>query len=204
MPALMYCRLSPEPGWTHSTIGVGDHGDVGLRLADADGLDDHPIVHRAHQHDRGQGLGRETAEPAARRHRAHEHTRILGIECEADAIAQQRAAALPRRRVDRDHADAAVLGAQRLDQPRDQGRLADAGRAGQPDHLGSGAVIGSIQECDVAGSSGAASMRASARAIARLPPARSCSSACGDGRRGARDYDLRAARAAARRAIGTR
>ena len=44
MPAFMNCRLSPEPGWTQKTTVSATPGDIGFRLADADGLDQHDVV----------------------------------------------------------------------------------------------------------------------------------------------------------------
>src|SRR3546814_6803048 len=57
---------------------VGDPGDVGLRLADAHGLDQHHVVGRAHQQHAADGELGEAAEPVARRHGAPEDTAVLG------------------------------------------------------------------------------------------------------------------------------
>jgi hypothetical protein len=71
---------------------VGYERNVGFRLADADGFDEHAIVDRAHQHHGADRLIGETAEPIARRHRAHIHAAIDRIGRDPGAVAEQRAA----------------------------------------------------------------------------------------------------------------
>ena len=146
MPAFMYCRLSPEPGWMQSTTVSETRRDRGLRLADAHGLDDHLIVDRAHQdHRRGRQRGQSAQAPAGR-HRADEHALILGSELDAGAIAEQGAAAPARRRIDGDHADRAATPAIALDHARQEGRFADPRRARHADDMGPRAGIGGIEQ----------------------------------------------------------
>ena len=52
---------------------------------------------------------------------------------EPDPVAEQRALRERARRVDRDDADLAPVGAHEADERRDEARLADAGRPGDPD-----------------------------------------------------------------------
>ena len=68
-----------------------------------------------------------------RRHRADEDAGVEEVLGQPDAVAEQRAAAERRRRVDREHGDLAVGGAAELDQRADQRRLAGAGRPGEAD-----------------------------------------------------------------------
>ena len=73
--------------------GVRGLGDVGLGLADADGLD-HDDVERGRERLRGRaGRGREAAEPLAGGHRADEHVAVGGVVLDPRAVAEQRAAA---------------------------------------------------------------------------------------------------------------
>ena len=78
-------------------------GDVGLGLADADGLD-HDDVERVGQRLRGRaGRGREAAEALAGGHRADEDVAVGGVVLDPRAVAEQRAAAALGGRVDREH-----------------------------------------------------------------------------------------------------
>jgi hypothetical protein len=49
-PAFMNWRASPEPGWAQEHHDVGAVSDLGLGLADADGLYDDDVEERAHEH----------------------------------------------------------------------------------------------------------------------------------------------------------
>ena len=81
-----------------------DHVDLGL--ADADGLQEDVVLARGVHQQRGlqRRLG-EPAERAARRHRADEDARVQEVLGQPDPVAQQRAAAERRGRVDREHGD---------------------------------------------------------------------------------------------------
>ena len=93
----------------------------------------------------GQG-GADLAAEVARRQRAHEDARPASPACRpapgrdrvhADAVAEQRAAALPARRVDADDGDlqrVALVEAQAPDQLVGEARLAGAAGAGDADH----------------------------------------------------------------------
>ena len=65
IPALMNCSASPEPGCTIDGDGVGDLGDLGLGLPDADGLDDDDVERGGERLRGGARRGREAAEPPA-------------------------------------------------------------------------------------------------------------------------------------------
>ena len=93
--------------------GVGDLGDLGLGLADADGLDDDD-VERGGERLRGRARrGRQAAEPPAGGGRADEHAAVGGVELDPRAVAEQRAARALRRRVDGEHRDRAPVVAPR-------------------------------------------------------------------------------------------
>jgi len=77
-----------------------------------------------HQQRRLQRRLRETAERAARGHRADEHTGVEEVLGQADPVAQHRAAAERRRRVDREHADLSPKRAPAARKRSDQSRLA--------------------------------------------------------------------------------
>ena len=126
---------------------VGELGDLGLRLADAHGLDQDDVVERAHQHGGGGAQVGEAAQPVARGHRADEHAGIVGVDVDPGAVAEQRTAGAARGRVDRDHGHGPAALAPGADEGRDQGRLADARRAGEPDHGGARLGPGGIEEC---------------------------------------------------------
>ena len=105
---------------------VGHERDVGFRLADADGFDQHAIVDGAHQHHGADGLVGQAAEPVPRRHRAHIDAAIAGIGGDPRAVGQQRAAGAARGRIDRDHADRLAALAKTRDQRVGEGGFAHA------------------------------------------------------------------------------
>src|SRR2546427_1417985 len=72
---------------------------------------------------------------AARPHGADENTGIEEVIGEPDPVAEQRPLRERARRVDRDHADGAILFADLPDQRGDEARLADAGWARDPDRV---------------------------------------------------------------------
>ena len=119
----------------HDRVGVVDHVDLGL--PDADRLEEDVLLAGGVHQQRGlqRRLG-QPAERAARRHRADEHAGVEEVLGEPDPVAQQRAAAERRGRVDREHRDLAVQRALVLDQRADQRRLAGAGRPGEADDRG--------------------------------------------------------------------
>ena len=116
---------------------VGVAGDLDLDLPDADGLDEDP--RRADRVEHARGLrrrDREAAEVAAGRHRADEHAGVGRVVLHADAVAEDRAAAERAGRVDGEHADRRVLGADRRDEAVGERRLPRARRAGDADRPG--------------------------------------------------------------------
>ena len=100
--------MSPDPGWT-TTATVSAHLlDVGLRLADAHGLDHHDVERRRQRLRRlARGRG-EAAEARARRRRADQHAVVARVVLDPRAVAEQRAAGALRRRVHGEHRDAAA------------------------------------------------------------------------------------------------
>ena len=115
--------------------GVGGLRDLGLGLADADGLDDDDVERGGERLRRGAGRGREPAEPLARRHRADEQAAVGGVGVDPRAVAEQRAARALRRRIDGEHADRPAAGAPDAHERAQQRRLAGAGRAGHADDV---------------------------------------------------------------------
>ena len=110
--------------------------DVHLVLTDADRFDDDDVVARGVEDDRGfRGGARQAAEMTARGHAADEHAGVLGVRLHADAIAENRAAAVRTRRIDRDDADRAVGLSKLGDQPIDERALARAGRTRDADEI---------------------------------------------------------------------
>ena len=119
----------------HDRVRVVDHVD--LRLPDPDGLQEHVVLAGGVHQQRGlQRRLRQPAERAAGGHRADEHAGVEEVLGQPDPVAEQRAAAERRARVDRQHGDLAVLRALVPDQRADQRRLAGAGRPGEADHGG--------------------------------------------------------------------
>ena len=82
---------------------IGHRGDIGFRLPDAHALDDDPIVKRAEQRRSRKSDICEPAKPPARGDGADEHAVIFRVGAHAHAVAEQRAAARPRRRIDGHH-----------------------------------------------------------------------------------------------------
>ena len=81
------------------------------------------------------GGARHAAHGAAGGHGANEHAGIEEVVGEADAVAQQRALGEGARRIDCDDADRLPIGAHVPHERADERRLADAGRAGDSDHV---------------------------------------------------------------------
>ena len=113
--------------------GVGDVGDLGLRLADADGLDDHDVKGAGERGGGGAGGGRQAAEAVAGRGGADEDGVVGGVALDPRAVAEQRAARAPRAGVHGQHRHRPRACPPRGHQPRQQRRLADAGRPGDAD-----------------------------------------------------------------------
>ena len=79
--------------------------------------------------------GAHAAGRAVRRHVADEYSSIAGELAHADAVAQDGAARIGTRRIDRDDADLAALGAQLFGQFANQRRLAAARHPGDADDM---------------------------------------------------------------------
>ena len=123
---------------------VDGEGNIGLRLADADAFDQHPVEQGAHQGGRRDRLVGQAAEPVARCHGADENALIFRVGRHARAVAEKRAAGAPRRRIDRDHAHRLAAPAPVAQQRVGERRFADAGRPGQARRMGAG-----LRECGV-------------------------------------------------------
>src|SRR5581483_8511128 len=117
--------------------GVGDREHADLALPRADGLDEDEILSCRVDHEQGlQSRLGESAEVPPGTHRADEDVRVEEVVGEPDPVAEQRALGERARRVDRDDADRRAFVAREADERRGEGRLADAGRSGQPDGVG--------------------------------------------------------------------
>ena len=114
---------------------VGHLGDLGLALADPDGLHDHDVEGRRQRVRRGPRRRREPAEPAGRGGRADEDAIVVGVEGDPRPVAEQRAARALGGRVDGEDGDAAPARAPRAHELGQQRRLARAGRSGHADHM---------------------------------------------------------------------
>ena len=74
---------------------VGDVGDLGLRLPDADSLDHHHIKRRGQRVRACSRRGGEATQPVASRGRADEHAAVGRVDLDPGAVAEQRAARAP-------------------------------------------------------------------------------------------------------------
>ena len=134
-PGLQELQRVAGPGLDDDGDGVGRLGDLGLGLADADGLD-HDDVERGGERLRGgAGGGGEAAEALARGHRADEHAAVGRVVLDPRAVAEQRAARALGGRVDREHGDRAAARAPLARERRQQRRLAGARRPGDADDV---------------------------------------------------------------------
>src|ERR1700730_17883608 len=125
----------------HDDGGVRDRGDLELRLADPNGLQDHWVkAESAQQPDRLARRQRQAAEMAARAHATDEHSRIQSVALHADAVAENRATGEWRVGVRRDHGHGTIELSQSRDERVDQSRLAGSRGAREPDDIGWGSV----------------------------------------------------------------
>ena len=119
---------------------VDERHDRGVALADPRGLDDDEVeARRLHRREHVGQRRADLAAEVARRQRAHEDARPLAPgrdRVHADAVAEQRAAALPARRIDADDGDlqrVVLVEAKAPDQLVGEARLAGAAGAGDAD-----------------------------------------------------------------------
>src|SRR5262249_47134891 len=115
--------------------GVRQRRDLDLALSDADGLDEDEIEEMAQQPRHGERAATDATEIALRRLRAEEDATLADRKMRAQAVAEERAARLGARRIDREDGDARLwIGSQQLErEAADQGRLPGARRAGDAD-----------------------------------------------------------------------
>ena len=154
-----------------------DHGrvrgahDLDFVLADADGFDDHGLVARDIEDiDRVERGARHAAGRAARRHRADIDAGIVGHVGHADAVAEDGAAGIGARRIDRDHADLLPGGADFLGEFPDQRGLAAARHAGDADDMRLAGELVDLRRAPARTSGSPASAREISRATAAGSP----------------------------------
>ena len=92
-PALLACTLSPQPGFTTTTVVSALPAISTSTWPDADGLDqDRPLPDGVEQADGFRRRQRQAAEVASRRHRADEDARVGGVVLHAHPVTEDRAA----------------------------------------------------------------------------------------------------------------
>ena len=127
----------------HVERKVDQRHDARVALADAGRLHDHQVeaCRLGRDDDVGQRR-RQLAAGLARRDRAHVDVRSVD-RVHPDAVAEQRAAALPPGRIDGDHGDPGIAGieAEAADDLVGQRRLAGAAGAGDADHRNDAAPV---------------------------------------------------------------
>ncbi|OIQ64801.1 hypothetical protein GALL_536470 [mine drainage metagenome] len=134
-------HLVAQAGGADDDAGVGVAADLHLRLAGADGLDDHRVeTGGIEQVDDLAGAARQSAQVSARRNGADEHRVAVVVVGHAHPVAEQGAAADRAGGIDRQHRDAPAAPQQLHQQRVDQRRLARARRAGDADDMGAAAV----------------------------------------------------------------
>ncbi len=117
---------------------VGRCGDFDLALARPHRLDEDQVETSGGEDRRGRGRRRcEAACVPARCHRADEDGVIVRVSLHPDAIPQQGATGDRAGWIHGDHRDGPVCPTHLRDECGDEGRLARAGRAGDPDEVGS-------------------------------------------------------------------
>jgi hypothetical protein len=125
----------------HEQDRVGDPRHLDLALPGPDGLQENQVLPGCVENEHGlEGRLSDAAEMSARPHRADEDLGIQEVIGEADAVAEQGALGEGAGRIDGDHADASAGRADVADERADQARLADTGRAGNPDCVGAARV----------------------------------------------------------------
>ena len=189
---------------------VGAVGDLGLGLADADRLDDHPVEAARISTTAGKA---GSARPPRRRRAAIERTKTPGRRGRSAIRVRSPSSAPPERRDEGSTAITATVvaaGAEAGEQRVGQRGLSDAGRPGEPEGDAPGRRQAASRSATSAGSSGLVSSAERHRASAALPPAASAAevaraaASCAAVRLRAAPAAKSVACAAASRAIGTR
>src|SRR5438445_124265 len=127
----------PQPRGHDHHDRVGRAHDVELALADADRFEDEDAEPGRVEHVRGIAGGRrEAAEVVARRHAADVHAGVAAVPEHADAVAQDRPAAVGAGGVDGHDGHRGAVGPRHRDQVVDEGALAHPRRPGDADPAG--------------------------------------------------------------------
>ena len=122
------------PGGDHDHGRVGLGHDVDLHLPDPDRLEDHPGIAGGGEDPHRLGGGdRQSPDVTPRGHGPDEHAVVERVLAHAHPVSEQGAPGERGGRVDRQHGDRVAPLSHRLEQRAGQGRLAGAGRTGDPD-----------------------------------------------------------------------
>jgi len=132
-PGLQELERVARPGLDDEHHRVDDVFDVGLALADADGLDEDAIEGGREHHDGRGGGSRQPSELTGRGQGSHEEALVVRIGVDAGAIAEKGTSGSAARRVDRKHADREAAGSKRRSEHTHERALSDAGWPGQSD-----------------------------------------------------------------------
>src|SRR3954452_5076928 len=135
-PRLQRLHRVARAGHEHEEDGVGDPDHLDLALPRADRLEEADVLAGRVEHE--QRLQRRLGQPAevaSRPHRADEDLGVEEVVAEPDPVAEQRAVRERTRGIDRDDAHRDLALPDVPDQSRDEARLADSGRAGDPDRV---------------------------------------------------------------------
>jgi hypothetical protein len=133
---LLELARRPVLGRHHVQTQIREPRDLGVALPDPRGLDDHQIVARTlDQAHHVVGRARQLDPGLPGRQAAHVHVRVAQ-RVHADAIAEQRPAGAPTRRIDGHHRDVTigVVAQQTTEQLVGQRALARAAGAGDAEH----------------------------------------------------------------------
>ena len=136
-PGLQRLDRVARAGHQHEHDGVGDTDHLDLALPGADRLDEDHVLAGCVEDQHGlEGRLGDAAQMAAGSHRADEDARIEEVIGQPDPVAEKRPLRERARGVDRDDASRSFEAAHVAEERADQARLADSGRAGDPDRVG--------------------------------------------------------------------
>ena len=128
-PALAACTASPAPGLRRTIVGSAM---AAISISDCPTptrlQHDQVVRQRREQSDGGGHRSGQPAQMTARRHGPDQHVGVVDMCGHSNPVAEQRAPAVGRRRVDGEHGDPLLPFAIRADQRPDGRRLARARR----------------------------------------------------------------------------